>query len=90
MAPSTIFSEKRPLIGRASPKRTANMKPVLIIHGGAGTMSRKGSTPERREAYKQALRAALRKGHEVLMAGGEAMDAAVAAVGIMEGVFTTC
>lgn len=48
-------------------------------------MTREGSTPERRDAYKKALRAALLKGHEVLSAGGEAMDAAIAAVGVMEG-----
>lgn len=50
-------------------------------------MSREISTPEQRELYRLALRAALVKGHEVLNNGGEAMDAAVAAVGVMEGGF---
>lgn len=74
---------------RKYPKRKhAKSKPVLVIHGGgAGTMSRERSTPEQRELYKRALRSALVKGHEVLKNGGEAMDAAVAAVGVMEGWF---
>ena len=70
---------------RPNPKCSSKAKPVLVIHGGAGTMTREGSTPERREAYRAALKKALMKGHEVLQAGGEAMDAAVAAVGVMEG-----
>ncbi|KAH8119349.1 nucleophile aminohydrolase [Phellopilus nigrolimitatus] len=61
-----------------------NPRHVLVIHGGAGTMSREGSTPEQRELYRKVLRQALVKGHEVLSAGGEALDAAVAAVGVME------
>lgn len=62
---------------------------VLVIHGGAGTMSRSRSTPEQRARYKAALTRALRAGYEVLQEGGEAMDAAVAAVSSMEGGFTT-
>ncbi|KDQ21827.1 hypothetical protein BOTBODRAFT_214359 [Botryobasidium botryosum FD-172 SS1] len=59
--------------------------PVLVIHGGAGiSISREKSTPEQREAYKEALRRALRAGYAVLQAGGEAMDAAIAAVTVME------
>ena len=48
-------------------------------------MSRAGSTPEQRAKYTEALRAALRAGYKVLEGGGEAMDAAVAAVVYMEG-----
>ncbi|KAH0589315.1 hypothetical protein H2248_005077 [Termitomyces sp. 'cryptogamus'] len=32
---------------------------VLVVHGGAGTMSKQGSTPAQRAAYKDGLRAAL-------------------------------
>ncbi|KAJ3548393.1 hypothetical protein NMY22_g1273 [Coprinellus aureogranulatus] len=58
---------------------------VLVIHGGAGTMSRQGSTPEQRKAFRKALSESLKAGYEVLKDGGEAMDAAVAAVSVMEG-----
>jgi hypothetical protein len=48
-------------------------------------MSKAGSTPEQQSRYKAALRAALRAGYAVLRDGGEAMDAALAAVKVMEG-----
>ncbi|THH07761.1 hypothetical protein EW145_g3162 [Phellinidium pouzarii] len=84
-APSTSpISEKRPLLQHPLPSKDRTSKPVLVIHGGAGTMTREGSTPERRELYKKTLRDALLKGNEVLQRGGEAMDAAVAAVSILE------
>ncbi len=63
----------------------SSTRPVLVIHGGAGTMSREGSTPEQRQLYIEVLRKSLVTGHEILKDGGEAMDAAVAAVGVMEG-----
>ncbi|KAF8840491.1 asparaginase [Paxillus ammoniavirescens] len=47
-------------------------------------MNREGSTPEKRALYRAALGHALKAGHEVLKSGGEAMDAAVAAVTVME------
>ena len=57
----------------------------LVIHGGAGTMNKSRATPEIRSMYKAALSHALLAGYAVLSAGGEAMDAAVAAVSSMEG-----
>ncbi|KAK1229153.1 hypothetical protein PQX77_007725 [Marasmius sp. AFHP31] len=59
-------------------------KYVLVIHGGAGTMTKAGSTPEKIEAYRAALREALDAGYKILSQGGEAIDAAVAAVAAME------
>ena len=82
--PSSL-SEKTFLLPSHRPKKGHKTKPVLVIHGGAGTMTREGSTPERQEIYKSVLRKALVTGYEVLRNGGEAMDAAVAAVGVMEG-----
>jgi beta-aspartyl-peptidase (threonine type) len=66
-------------------KRSAEPNYVLVIHGGAGTMIREGSTPEQRATYRAALSRALKAGYEVLKSGGEAMDAAVEAVSVMEG-----
>ena len=48
-------------------------------------MSREDSTPEKEAMYKQMLSAALRAGYDVLANGGEAMDATVAAVTVLEG-----
>ena len=51
--------EKLPLLG-ASPSNLNTSPYVLVIHGGAGTMSKEGSTPEQRADYKAALAEALR------------------------------
>lgn len=66
-------------------KRSGVPSYVLVIHGGAGTMHRDSSTPEKRAKYRAALSHALKAGYEVLKLGGEAMDAAVAAVTVLEG-----
>ncbi|KAK0212976.1 asparaginase [Desarmillaria ectypa] len=70
----------------SSEKPTFNVtsKFVLVIHGGAGIMSRVNSTPEKEAAYHAGLRAALEAGYQVLRDSGEAMDAAVAAVSVLE------
>lgn len=95
MPPNTATSlhEKRPLLEPKTKrqgrwgwrKSTQEEHYVLVIHGGAGTMSRFRSTPELRVKYKTALSGALQAGYAVLKDGGEAMDAAVAAVSYMEG-----
>lgn len=76
-------NEKLPLLEVSNKKG----KYALVIHGGAGTMSKDKSTPEKEAQYKYMLSVALRAGHDVLNNGGEAMDAAVAAVSVMEGLF---
>ncbi|KAH7913174.1 nucleophile aminohydrolase [Hygrophoropsis aurantiaca] len=69
---------------KRSAKQNGEQNYVLVIHGGAGTMGREGSSPEVQLTYKKALSEALKSGYEVLKNGGEAMDAAVAAVTVME------
>jgi beta-aspartyl-peptidase (threonine type) len=73
--------EKIPLL---SQKPHRGRKFVMVIHGGAGTISRATSTPERQALYKTALKTALEAGYVVLRERGEAMDAAVAAVTVLE------
>jgi beta-aspartyl-peptidase (threonine type) len=58
--------------------------PVLVIHGGAGTIARAGMTTEREQAYRRALSDALEAGRAILTAGGTSLDAVVAAVASME------
>ncbi|KAJ3574644.1 hypothetical protein NP233_g1618 [Leucocoprinus birnbaumii] len=79
-------SEKSPLLPLTSPQNSGSSKQryVLIIHGGAGTITRKTSTPEQWTAYRKALKKSLEAGYEVLRNGGEALDAVVAAVTAME------
>ncbi|PPQ89546.1 hypothetical protein CVT25_012218 [Psilocybe cyanescens] len=57
---------------------------VLVIHGGAGAVTRQGSTPEQQAAYKAALSQALLSGYKLLNEGADAIDAVVAAVSVME------
>ena len=56
----------------------------LVVHGGAGTITRASMTPEREREYRDAMTQALRAGHAALEAGGSSLDAVVAAITIME------
>lgn len=53
---------------------------AIIVHGGAGDIKRKDEVPERITVCK----AASKKGFEVLLSGGTAIDAAVEAVKVLE------
>ena len=57
---------------------------ALAVHGGAGTITRDEMTPEKEQAYHDALRQVLEAGHEVLRQGGAALDAVEAAVRVLE------
>ena len=59
-------------------------RPVLAVHGGAGTIPRETMTPGREAAFHAGLRQALRAGHAVLRGGGGALDAVTAAVMALE------
>ena len=56
----------------------------LVIHGGAGTMSRAELSEEREAAIRADLERALRAGHAVLAKGGTSLDAVTSAVVILE------
>ncbi len=56
----------------------------LVIHGGAGKITRARLTLEREQAYTQVLAQSLATGYAVLAAGGSSIDAVIAAVVVME------
>lgn len=56
----------------------------LVIHGGAGTITRSKLKPELEQAYTQVLAQSLIAGHAVLAAGGNSIDAVIAAIVVME------
>lgn len=56
----------------------------LVIHGGAGVISRDRLKPEQEAAYRAGLTAAAEAGANILRAGGTALDAAEAAVLALE------
>ena len=57
---------------------------ALVIHGGAGTMSREKMTEEREKEYRDKLNEALEAGEEILKNGGTSLEAVKAAIIIME------
>ena len=59
-------------------------KITLVIHGGAGTITRQNMSPEKEKAYRQALHQALQAGYAVLHQGGTSLDAVEAAIHVME------
>jgi beta-aspartyl-peptidase (threonine type) len=59
-------------------------KPMLVIHGGAGTITRNSMTPETEKQYRDKLAEALQTGHAVLMKGGSSIDAVEATIRVME------
>ena len=59
-------------------------KPVLVIHGGAGNISKSRITDEMAVKYKQKLTEALTAGYAVLEQGGTGLEAVRTAINIME------
>ncbi|AOB30637.1 isoaspartyl peptidase [Bordetella sp. H567] len=60
------------------------IKPVVAIHGGAGTMSRASISPEQEREYLDALTDILSAAQAVLARGGSALDAVTEAVTRLE------
>ncbi|MCC9137960.1 isoaspartyl peptidase/L-asparaginase family protein [Pontibacter silvestris] len=59
-------------------------KVTLVIHGGAGTITRENMTPEKEKAYREVLNEALQTGYAVLKKGGTSLDAVEATIHVME------
>ncbi|MGR5164347.1 isoaspartyl peptidase/L-asparaginase family protein [Vibrio owensii] len=60
-------------------------KPFSIaIHGGAGTILREQMSDELQQSILADLEAAVKAGHQILEKGGEALDAVVSAVKVLE------
>ena len=57
---------------------------AIAIHGGAGTIRRELMTPQLVAEYRDVLNHSTAAGETVLLAGGNALDAVVAAVKVME------
>lgn len=62
----------------------AQKVPMLVMHGGAGTITRTSMTPEVERQYRETLEQALRAGHAVLMKGGPSLDAVETSIRILE------
>lgn len=72
------------LLLTASSLFAADGKVMLVIHGGAGTITRASMTEQREKEYREKLAEALRTGHRVLSEGGTSVDAVEATIRVME------
>lgn len=59
-------------------------KSVIVIHGGAGTISLNTVSPEKEQEYHSALQAILLASQQLLAEGGGALDAVTLAVTMLE------
>ncbi|MEY2540718.1 MAG: L-asparaginase / beta-aspartyl-peptidase [Verrucomicrobiota bacterium] len=64
--------------------QTDQKKIGLVIHGGAGTIERSKMTPESEREHRAGLERALSAGYDILKRGGSSLDAAEAAVRVLE------
>ncbi|MEQ4511284.1 MAG: isoaspartyl peptidase/L-asparaginase, partial [Dickeya sp.] len=60
------------------------MKPVIVIHGGAGALSRAAMDSEKEQRYRAALQEIVARGQAILAANGSALDAVTEAVRLLE------
>jgi beta-aspartyl-peptidase (threonine type) len=57
---------------------------MLVMHGGAGTITRNSMSPEMEGQYRAAMEQALRTGQAVLTRGGRSLDAVEASIRVLE------
>ncbi len=57
---------------------------AIVIHGGAGAMSKDRMTPELDSAYRASMQEALSTGKEILIAGGTALEAVEKTINVLE------
>lgn len=57
---------------------------TLVVHGGAGTITRKNLTEEQEKSYRDKLTEAINKGYSILENGGSALDAVTSTIIILE------
>jgi beta-aspartyl-peptidase (threonine type) len=61
-----------------------NVKYVLVMHGGAGTILKKNMTTEKEVAYRAAMTKALQTGYDALKSGKTSLDAVEVAIHVLE------
>ncbi len=81
-SPKAVEREAAALASEPAPARPPRWG--LVIHGGAGTLSREQLTPEREAEVRAKLTEALRAGHAILARGGASLEAVSAAIRVLE------
>lgn len=57
---------------------------AIVLHGGAGTITKENMSDSLQTAYEQKLTEAVIAGHQILADGGNALDAVAATINILE------
>ncbi len=70
--------------GNVNEQGSSQKEWALVIHGGAGVITRDLMTPERDSAYRQVMLEALETGANILSEGGAAVDAVEKTIQVME------
>ena len=69
---------------RSNPSSIMEKEYVLVIHGGAGVITRNSMDSLMEKSYREALDTALTIGEQILSSGGKSLDAVEAVVSWME------
>ncbi len=72
------------MVVNVSIAQNKEQKYIMVIHGGAGTLTRKNMSVEKEAAYRAALTLALQTGYKTLKAGKTSLDAVEATIHVME------
>jgi beta-aspartyl-peptidase (threonine type) len=65
-------------------RNTADSPVAIVIHGGAGTISRKDMTADKETAIRAVLQESIQAGYRALESGLSSTDAVIAAINVME------
>ena len=63
---------------------SAESRLAIVIHGGAGAISKASMTDEKEAAIRATLKASVQAGYQVLLDGAPATEAVIAAINVME------
>ena len=62
----------------------ATEKLAIVIHGGAGTITRANLTDEKEAAIRETLKTSIQAGYQALLGGATSMEAVTKAINVME------
>src|SRR5665647_598098 len=77
-------SEKKSASGQSTRASVEKQEWAIVIHGGAGGMTKENLTPELDKEYRASLQVALTAGKKILSEGGSALDAVEQTIRTME------
>ena len=63
---------------------SADQKPAIVIHGGAGTITKASMTEAKEAAIRATLEASIKAGYQALLDGADSTQAVARAINIME------